>query len=110
MIFLGNICFWCILCSIGFVLLLSLFFPTANVFFHFSILKNYRKIKFESDYYRDILGYSPSEILYIYNKEYKNNKLSRYEKICKYQKLFYINILKMYLLGMLELIFLMKII
>ena len=65
--------FLCIIIVI--VFLISLFVPTANIFFHFKILRNYRKIRFESDYFRDILSYSPSEILYIWNKRYRNNIL-----------------------------------
>lgn len=85
--------------SVGVVFLLSLFIPSANIFFHFAILKQHRKIRFEAEYYRDILKYSPSEILYIYDKDYKNNRLGNYGLVTKYQKMFYINLLKMYLLG-----------
>lgn len=88
-----------ILCSIGVVFLISLLIPSANIFFHFTILRNYRKIRFESEYFRDILSYSPSEILYIYDKDYRNNKLDSYGMISKYKKMFYINLLKMNLLG-----------
>lgn len=89
--------FLCIIIVI--VFLITLFVPTANIFFHFKILRNYRKIRFESDYFRDILSYSPSEILYIWNKRYRNNVLDSNGMIRKYKKMFYINLLKMNLLG-----------
>ena len=90
---------------ICFLFLLSLFIPSANIFFHFAILKRHRKIRYEVEYYRDVLVYSPSEILYIYNRNYRNNRLDSYGLIVKYQKLFYINLLKMYLLGYIKIDF-----
>ena len=47
--------------------MLGLVFPSANIFFHLAILKKYKKVQYESEYYRDMLTYSPSEIFYIYN-------------------------------------------
>ena len=73
--------------------------PTSNMFFKFLILNNSKKINFESKYYRDILKYSPSEVLFIIEKGYSNDKLNSYGLINKYKKMFYVNILKMYLLG-----------
>jgi len=84
---------------VGILFLLSLFIPSANIFFHFVILRKHLKIRFDAEYYRDILSYSPSEILYIYDRDYRNNKLDYYGLIGKYEKLFYINLLKMHLLG-----------
>lgn len=73
--------------------------PTSNIFFKFLILNNSKKIHFESKYYRDILKYSPSEVLFIIEKGYSNDKLNSYGLINKYKKMFYVNVLKMYLLG-----------
>lgn len=86
-----------ILYSIGVVFFISFLIPSVNIFFNFKILRNYRKIRFDSEYFRDILSYSPSEVLYIYNKNYK--KINPYGVISKYKKMFYINLLKMNLLG-----------
>lgn len=91
--------------AVGIVFLLSLFIPSANIFFHFAILRNHLKIRFDAEYYRDILSYSPSEILYIYDRDYRNNKLDTYGIINKYKKMFYINLLKMYLLGYIKIDF-----
>ncbi len=78
---------------------LGLFFPSANIFFQMGILKKYKKIQFESSYYREILSYSPSEIFYIYQKNFKEQieKVNLMNK--NYEKLIKINLLKMELLG-----------
>lgn len=81
---------------------LGLFFPSANIFFQIGILKKYKKIQFESSYYRDILSYSPSEIFYIYKKNIKEQieKVNLMDK--NYEKLILINLLKMELLGYID--------
>ncbi len=78
---------------------LILFFPRLNIFFILGILRKYKKVQYESEYFRDILTYSPSEIFYIYNKNFKNNIKGKLLKRCKFKKLFLINLLKMNLLG-----------
>ncbi len=78
---------------------LILFFPRLNIFFMLGILRKYKKVQYESEYFRDILTYSPSEIFYIYNKNFKNNIKGKLLKKCKFKKLFLINLLKMNLLG-----------
>lgn len=85
----------------GFIILLflSLFFPSANIFFHIGIQKKYKRINYEAEYFRNILSYSPSEIYYIYNKNFGvKNKFGIF-KMYKFRKLFLINLLKMDLLG-----------
>lgn len=94
-----------ILFPIVIVFLLSLFIPSANIFFHLAILRNHRKIRFEAQYYRDILSYSPSEIMYIHDGYFRSNRLDSYGLIMKYKKLFYINLLKMNLLGYIKIDF-----
>lgn len=80
-------------------LFLSLFFPRVNIFFQIGIHKKYKRVRYESEYFRNILTYSPSEIFYIYNKNFKlKNKFGIF-KMSKFRKLFLINLLKMELLG-----------
>ena len=92
-----------IICYIILIVIISIYVslldPSSNIFFKFLILRNYKKIIFNLEYYRDILKYSPSEILFIAEKGYDNDKLNPYGIINKYKKMIYINLLKMYLLG-----------
>lgn len=95
----------CILSSFVIMMIVSLFFPSANIFFQIGIMKKYARVHYESEYFRDILTYSPSEILYIYNKcfKFKNNFVTF--KMKKIRKLFSINLLKMNLLGYVDIDF-----
>lgn len=94
-----------ILFGLFIVFLISLFFQSANIFLHLMILKEYKKIKFESDYFRNILTYSPSEIYYIYNKDFIRRRKDDKPEIYKFRKLFLINLLKMELLGYVDIDF-----
>lgn len=95
------ILFYCLIV----LLFLSLFFPSANIFFQLGILLKYTKVRYESEYFRDILTYSPSEIYYIYNKNFKLENIFDFSQMQKYRKLLLINILKMNLLGYIKIDF-----
>lgn len=77
------------------VFFLLLIFPTANVFFELKIKKKYKKIQYENEYFREMLTYSPSEILYIYDQVFENSYLNPH----RIKKLFLVNLLKMNLLD-----------
>lgn len=98
-----------ILYMIGFILffliVLSLFMPSANLIFQLGIIKKYKKVQLGVDYFRDMLTYSPSEIYYIYNKNFKNKIKDKSFEIRKFYKLIYINLLKMNLLGYIKIDF-----
>lgn len=88
------------------LIFLHLFFPTANVFLHIAILKKYKKVQYNADYFRDILSYSPSEIFYIYNHRNIIHRLIDFRfPLLKFKKLFLINLLKMDLLNYIDIDF-----
>lgn len=87
------------------LIFLSLFFPTTNIFLQISILRKYKKVQYNSDYFREILTYSPSEVFYIYNKNFSNKMEYNYFPAMKFKDLFLINLLKMHLLNYIDIDF-----
>lgn len=81
------------------------YFPKCEYFFQLGILLRYTKVRYESEYFRGILTYSPSEIYYIYNKNFKLGDIFDFSQMLKYRKLLLINILKMNLLGYIKIDF-----
>lgn len=88
---------------LGLLAITMMFIPGMNIFFYLAVKLSYRKIRYESEYFRDILSYSPSEIYYIYHHNFDKNFFMDVEAksslISRFKKLFYINLLKMNLLG-----------
>ena len=76
--------------GLAYIILITLIEPTSNPIFKLLILRDYKKVEFNSEYYRNILKYSPSEILFILEKGFSNEKLNSYGLINKYKTFFYI--------------------
>jgi len=81
------------------ILAASLCIPGMSFFLLSGIKIYYKKIRYESQYFRDILSYTPSEIYYINNKGFTKKLNGQYYLTSKLKKLFLINLLKMNLLG-----------
>lgn len=84
---------------------ISIFFISINPYTLILKRTKIRKIKYDNDYYRDILKHSPSEIFYIYNKNFVNDGKDKVWKMQKFRKLFLINLLKMDLLNYIDIDF-----